>query len=166
MLSASCSTQAPPSTPPSPRRHYVIISSTPSLPLSSPFTEQTHNKTHSVTLCVFHTITPGSRWAGNPLSLRPQSPPPLLAPPPSPPRGTGASGRFCDWAILRSNGATHSRSAGGGIRGNVHHLLLAAPDPHKAHARPPIATSPAFFFLSKEKHLSEYDQQIFRLFLC
>lgn len=39
--------------PPSPLCHYVIISSTPSLPLSSPFTEQAHNKTHSVTLCVF-----------------------------------------------------------------------------------------------------------------
>lgn len=49
MVSASCSTQGPPS----PLCHCVIISSTPSLPLSSPFTEQAHNKTHSVTLCIF-----------------------------------------------------------------------------------------------------------------
>lgn len=41
------------SPPPFPLCHYVIISSTPSLPLSSPFTEQAHNKTHSVTLCIF-----------------------------------------------------------------------------------------------------------------
>lgn len=50
MASASCSTRVP---PPFPLCHYVIISSTPSLPLSSPFTEQAHNKTHSVTLCIF-----------------------------------------------------------------------------------------------------------------
>ncbi|MEQ2268381.1 hypothetical protein XENORESO_003562 [Xenotaenia resolanae] len=67
MLSASCSTQSPPS----PLCHYVIISSTPSLPLSSPFTEQAHNKTHSVTLCVF---TPSL------LALDETAMPPQLAP--------------------------------------------------------------------------------------
>lgn len=119
MVSASCSTQAPPS----PCCHYVIISSTPSLPLSSPFTEQTHNKTHSVTLCVFHTITSGSRWAGNPLSSLPSVHFFFFF---RPSMQRGASGQFSDWAILRSNGATHSRSAGGGIRGTFHHVLPAA----------------------------------------
>lgn len=109
-LSASCSTQSPPS----PHCHYVIISSTPSLPLSSPFTEQAHNKTHSVTLCVF-----------TPSLLAPDETPmlPQLAP----------VCRICDawggvWPAFwlsdlsccgeGGNGAALSRSAGGGIRGS------------------------------------------------
>lgn len=54
-------------------------------------------------------------------------PPPLAPLGAAPlPHAARASGRFCDWAILRSNGATHSRSAGSGIRGSVHHILAAA----------------------------------------
>lgn len=117
MVSASCSTQGPPS----PLCHYVIISSTPSLPLSSPFTEQAHNKTHSVTLCIF---TPSL------LALGETASPSQLAP----------LGAFFDVGWHRtcslierfimlskgSNGASLSRSAGGGIRGSGCHVLAAA----------------------------------------
>lgn len=102
------------SPPPFPLCHYVIISSTPSLPLSSPFTEQAHNKTHSVTLCIF---TPSL------LALDEMAPPhPQRAP-------LGAffdAGwhRTCsliDRFIMLSKGgssAALSRSAGGGIGGS------------------------------------------------
>lgn len=109
MVSASCSTQGPPS----PLCHYVIISSTPSLPLSSPFTEQAHNKTHSVTLCIF---TPSL------LALDETASPSQLVP-----LGAFFFFFYVGWRrtsslierfILLSkgsNGASLSRSAGGGV---------------------------------------------------
>lgn len=49
MVSASCSTLGPPF-PSLPLCNHFINSLAS---LSSPFTEQAHNKTHSVTLCIF-----------------------------------------------------------------------------------------------------------------
>lgn len=117
MVSASCSTRGPPS----PLCLYVIISSTPSLPLSSPSTEQAHNKTHSMTLCIF---TPSL------LALDETSSPSQPAP----------LGAFFDAGWRRTcslierfimlskggNSAALSRSAGGGIRGSGCRVLAPA----------------------------------------